>query len=149
MNREQIEAVTRRYYAGCNEADTDKIASCLTPDAVHYFPVGAPQGTFRGAAAIADGWRAFVAEFGSVWTIDDLVIDEQRGSVAIEWTHFKTKPGVRLRGIELCRFEDGRIAEIRACYACPVPDPGRSFELGDFDYSDRGYPVAAPAGARG
>lgn len=146
MTRDAMEAVIRRYYDGCNEADAAKIASCMTADAVHYFPAGASQGTFRGAAAIAAGWQQAVAQLGSVWTIDELAIDEVSGIAAIEWTHFKPKAGVHLRGIELCRFtDDGLISEIRACYACPVPAPDRSFELGDFDYGGRGYPLTPPA----
>ena len=49
-----LEATIRRYFDGCNEADAAKITGCMEPDAVHYFPAGAPQGTFVGAQAIAD-----------------------------------------------------------------------------------------------
>jgi ketosteroid isomerase-like protein len=140
-----MEAVVRRYYDGCNTADVAKMVSCFTPDATHYFPVDAPQGTFVGADAIAQGWKTFVERAGSQWTIDRLVTDEQAGEVAIEWTHWKRASGTHLRGAEICRFaDDGRISEIRAYYAVPVHDPARSFELGGFDYAARGYPLEPP-----
>jgi hypothetical protein len=133
ISRDQIERIIRKYYDGCNEADEGKIIECFTPGACHYFPVGAPQGTFFGAVAVAAGWRA-------------AVIDEGRGEAAIEWTHFKPAVGGHLRGVELCRFgEDGLIEEIRAFYACPEPKAGGTYELGDFDYRNRGYPLAPPA----
>ena len=62
----------------------DGWAACFTPDANHYFPAGAPQGTFVGATAIAQGWADVVARLDSRWTIDHLVIDVERRAVAIE-----------------------------------------------------------------
>ena len=146
LTRDHMERVIREYYDGCNEADVDKMLRCFTSDAVHYFPAGAPQGTFVGAQAIAEGWRGFVERIGSVWTIDALIVDEQAGEASIEWTHFKPAAGIRLRGVEHCRFTaDGLIAEIRAYYACPAAAEGVTHELGDFDYGGRGYPLVAPA----
>lgn len=143
--REEIEHVVRRYYDGCNEADREKMIGCLTADAVHYFPLEAPQGPFVGARAIAEGWKAAVSTLDSRWTIDSLVIDEQSRVAVVEWTHFKPQAGTRLRGAELCALtEDGRIREIRAYYACPVPEVARSWELGGFDYEARGYPTTRP-----
>jgi ketosteroid isomerase-like protein len=50
---QRMEALIRTYFEGCNEADAEKITSCFTPDAVHYFPPGMYDGPFRGAATIA------------------------------------------------------------------------------------------------
>ena len=47
-----MESVIRRYFEGCNEGSVDKIASCLLPDAIHYFPPGMYEGPFRGAQTI-------------------------------------------------------------------------------------------------
>jgi SnoaL-like domain len=144
--RAQIEAVIRRYFDGCNEADSEKIRSCFVPEAIHYFPAGAPQGRFVGAAAIAEGWGAAVATMGSIWTIDHIAIDEAQHEAVMEWTHFKPRLGTYLRGDEWYRFsEDVLICEIRAYYACPPVDQGRSYELGKFDYAGRGYATEAPA----
>ncbi len=107
---------------------------CIEPDAVHYFPAGAPQGTFVGAQAIADGWLRAVANLGSIWTIDRMLVDAPRLEAVIEWTHFKPKQGVYLRGDEWYVFSTaGLISEIRAYYACPTAtSPVRTHELGDF-----------------
>ncbi len=141
-----LEATIRRYFDGCNEADADKITGCMEPDAVHYFPAGAPQGTFVGAQAIATGWQRAVANLGSIWTIDRVLVDAAKLEAVIEWTHFKPKQSLYLRGDEWYLFSPaGLIREIRAYYACPTtPQPARTHELGDFAYAARGYPLEPP-----
>ena len=141
-----LEATIREYFDGCNEADREKIISCMEEDAVHFFPEGAPQGTFRGAEAIADGWLTAVKNLGSVWTIDRIIVDARKREAVIEWTHFKPVPGVYLRGDEWYVFsERGLIREIRAYYACPSStSPVKNHLLGDFDYESLGYPMVPP-----
>lgn len=143
----ELEATIRTYFDGCNEADAAKMTACMEADAVHYFPAGAPQGTFFGASAIAQGWLRAVASLGSIWTIDRAIVDAPRLQAVIEWTHFKPRQGIYLRGDEWYVFsEHGLIREIRAYYACPAAtDPIRSHELGDFDYAGRGYSMSAPS----
>jgi ketosteroid isomerase-like protein len=139
-----VETITR-YYEACNAANVDKMRECFATDAVHYFPAGAPQGTFRGADAIARGWRKAVERLDSRWTIDRFVLDELTFEAAIEWTHWKPNQRTRLRGAELfCFAPNGLISEIRAYYAAPAHDPPVVHELGDFDYAGRGYPMTAP-----
>jgi SnoaL-like domain len=142
-----LEATIREYFDACNEADAAKIRACFEPEGVHYFPAGAPQGSFVGAAAIANGWVAAVKNLGSIWTIDRIVVDSSRLEAVIEWTHFKPKQGLHLRGDEWYLFsERGLIREIRAYYACPpATAERRTHELGDFDYSGRGYPLTPPS----
>ena len=146
LSAEQMESVMRAYYDGCNEADEAKMMSYFTPEAVHYFPPGMYDGPFRGAAKIAERWRAAVANFGSYWTIDALVIDERQALATIEWTHFKTRQGTVLRGAELVVFDkdSGLIKEIRAYYASPQARDVERLELGGFDYAGRGYPLVSP-----
>jgi nuclear transport factor 2 (NTF2) superfamily protein len=146
MTREDLERAVRTYYDGCNEADADKMAACFAPDAVHYFPAGAAQGTFAGASAIATGWQRAVETLGSQWTIDRLSTDLERREVTVEWTHWKTARGGHLRGAEICRFDEaGLMTEIRAYYAAPASGHDAVHELGDFDYAGRDYPLAPPA----
>jgi ketosteroid isomerase-like protein len=142
-----LERTIRTYFEGCNEANIAKMTSCMEPDAVHYFPAGAPQGTFVSAQAIAAGWVRAVATLGSIWTIDRMIVDAARLEAVIEWTHFKPRQGIHLRGDEWYLFSAaGRIREIRAYYACPAAtNPVRTHEIGDFDYAGRGYPLAPPA----
>ena len=105
IDRLEREQVIRRYYAGCNTADRTLMLDCLSQDAVHYFPAGAPQGPFLGGEAIADGWIAAVAALDSRWTIDSMLVDEKRDEAVVEWTHFKSRLGTFLRGAELFRFD--------------------------------------------
>jgi hypothetical protein len=141
-----LEEKIRTYFEGCNEASIEKMISTMEPDAVHYFPAGAPQGTFAGARAIAEGWVRSVANLGSIWTIDRIIVDASRLEAVIEWTHFKPKQNIYLRGDEWYVFSTaGLIREIRAYYACPThTDPIRTHEIGNFDYAGRGYPLAPP-----
>ncbi len=142
-----LEATMREYFDGCNEASISKITACMEDNAVHYFPAGAPQGTFVGARAIAEGWLKAVEKFGSIWTVDRVIVDAERLEAVMEWTHFKPKMGVYLRGDEWYEFSSGGlITEIRAYYSCPSStDVIRSHELGDFNYESLGYPMSPPA----
>lgn len=99
-------------------------------------------GPWRGAEVIARRWAEAVRERGSSWTVDAIVVDEDRRQAVCEWTHVKADTQVVLRGAEWYDFDDhGSITEIRAYYASPqAPDLNR-LELGGFDYAGRGYPV--------
>jgi hypothetical protein len=145
-----IDALIRKYFDGCNEADIATIISCFTPDAVHYFPPGMYEGPFRGAKTIAEKWRGAVRTLGSYWSIDRLLIEPLSYQAVMEWTHYKTKHGTILRGIEWYELDaaSGLIKEIRAYYASPQAQGVERLELGGFDYEGRGYPIAPPPGAR-
>lgn len=147
LTAKSMEETIRKYFDDCNSGDVDAIASWFTPDAAHYFPAGSPFGVFRGARAIGEGWAKCVREIGSWWTVDHVIADPEKREAAIEWTHFKTRQNVYLRGDEWYRFtEDGKISEIRAYYACPIVTPEENHEIGDYPYAEWGYPMAAPEG---
>ena len=57
---DDMDMLIRRYFDGCNEADVEKMVSCFTSDAVHYFPPGMYEGPFRSAQTIAEKWRIAV-----------------------------------------------------------------------------------------
>ena len=97
-------------------------------------------------SAIAAGWVNAVRNLGSIWTIDRIIVDAPRLEAVIEWTHFKPKQGLHLRGDEWYIFSPrGLIREIRAYYSCPPSTTERrSHEIGDFDYRGRGYPMTPP-----
>ena len=91
LTAESMDALIRTYFDACNEADVDKIAACWEPDGVHYFPPGMYGGPFRRRAhEIGERWAIAVANFGSVWTVDQIITDAATGRAVIEWTHFKT-----------------------------------------------------------
>jgi ketosteroid isomerase-like protein len=138
-------ALIRRYFDACNEADYDKLVSCFTPDAVHYFPAGLPDIPWRGADTIARKWQWCVAELGSQWTIEKILVSHDSHEAVIEWTHWKSKLGTALRGDEWYVFdpETCRIKEIRAYYAAPADKTVTLNELVAFDYAARGYHLEA------
>ena len=143
--RERLIAVIQTYFDGCNEADREKMISCMSPSATHYFPDGSPFGAFRGAEAIARGWQDCVAKLDSRWTVDRVAVDLETNEAVIEWTHFKPAQRSFLRGAEWYRFDDqGLIVEIRAYYASPAHPGTAAHELGGFDYAGRGYPLDPP-----
>jgi methyltransferase len=145
-----MEKLMRTYFDACNAADVDKMMACFMPEAVHYFPPDMYDGPFVGARKIAEKWRDAVVNLGSYWSVDRLIVDPLSHQAVMEWTHFKTKQDKILRGIEWYEFDaaTGLISEIRAYYASPQAPSLQTLALGGFDYADRGYPAAPPAGAR-
>jgi hypothetical protein len=140
--RRQREQAVVTYFEACNEASREKFYSVLADNVIHYFPpqVGGP---YRGKEAVANLWIWFVKEKGSQWTIDRLVSDGRE--VAIEWTHFKTKVGERIRGAEWYEFDNsGKISEIRAYYAAPRDTSAAANELEGFPYTEKGFALRAP-----
>ena len=145
-----MEQVIRRYFEGCNESSYDKMVSCFIPDAIHYFPPDMYDGPWKGASKIANGWIEAVKNIGSYWTIDNLIIDPEKDEAVIEWTHFKTKSGITLRGAEWYLFDkkSGLIKELWAYYASPQDKQLKKLELKGMDYTGRGFPKSPPPGQR-
>ena len=145
LTGEAMERRVRDYFVACNSGLVDRIAAHFEPDAVHYFPPGMYQGPFRGGETIGQRWKAAVETLGSFWTVDQVICDPPTRRAVIEWTHFKRKSGVILRGDEWYIFSpSGLIQEIRAYYASPQDASLQALELGGFDYAGRGYPMKAP-----
>jgi hypothetical protein len=140
-----MEASIRAYFAACNSGDVERIAGFFEDDAVHYFPPGMYEGPFRGARTIALQWHDAVERLGSLWTVDQVICDPPTRRAVIEWSHFKRRQGVLLRGDEWYVFgARGLIREIRAYYASPQDASLKRLELGGFDYPGRGYPMDGP-----
>jgi methyltransferase len=139
--RAHMEQLIRKYFVACNAADRIGIESCFVREAIHYFPPGMYGGPFKGAAAIAERWCRAVADLGSRWAIDNILCDPATQQAVIEWSHYKAKQGVLLRGDEWYIFDaqTGLIREIRAYYASPQDRSLTRMELEGFSYSDRGY----------
>ena len=141
-----MEKVIRTYFEGCNESSYDKMMSCFIPDAIHYFPPDMYDGPWKGASKIANGWIEAVKNIGSYWTIDNLIVDPEKNEAVIEWTHFKTKLGITLRGAEWYLFDPatGLIKELWAYYASPQDKTLKTLELKGMDYTGRGFPKSPP-----
>lgn len=145
----KAEALIRRYFQACNDADYQGLVDCFTQDAVHYFPPGLPGAPWRSAHTIAEGWIWCVAHMGSRWTIEKILAAPDGREAVIEWTHWKTAIGEVLRGDEWYIFNDdvSRIVEIRAYYASPVNKADPINRLHAFDYEARGYALQPPSSA--
>lgn len=145
LTRDGMERWIRNYFDACNSGVVERIAAYFEPNGVHYFPPGMYEGPFVGAETIARKWRDAVETLGSYWTVDHVICDAETRRAVIEWTHFKRKRNVILRGDEWYIFSPrGRIQEIRAYYASPQESSLERLELGGFDYGGRGYPDEAP-----
>jgi methyltransferase len=142
---QRIERLIRESIRACNLADTNAIAACFTPDAVHYFPTGySPK--WSGASTIAENFSMVVRERRRCWTVDQVLVDVERYAGVLEWTSFAGHSDSIMRGVDLFLFDPQtlRIQEVRPYTAAPVqPDMARQ-ELGDFDYAGRGYPTSRP-----
>ncbi len=144
--RAHMRALITSYFDACNEADVDRIEACFVPDGTHYFPPGMYGGAWRGARLIAERWANSVATKGSAWSVDRIACEPESDQAVIEWTHYKTREGTVLRGIEWYVFDPGtgQIAEIRAYYAAPQDPSLQRLELDGFDYAGRGYQMESP-----
>ena len=149
-NKISMEQTIRKYFEGCNESSYDKMVSFFIPDAVHYFPPDMYDGPWKGASKIANGWIEAVKNIGSYWTIDNLIVDPERDGAVFEWTHFKTKLAITLRGAEWYSFDSktGLIKELWAYYASPQDQQLKHLELKGMDYTGRGFPKSPPPGQR-
>jgi len=134
LTADLMEKTIRAYFDACNTGNAEQVMAFFTEEGTHYFPEGSPFGTLTGATC--------VQELGSFWTVDNFVGDPQSGKAVIEWTHFKKKSGLILRGDEWYQFTpEGKISEIRAYYASPTHAGVKEHRIGGFDYQGRGYPL--------
>ena len=87
LDQQKYPALIRRYFAACNEADYDKLISCFTPDAAHYFTAGLLDIPWRSADTIARKWIWCVETLRSQWTIEKILASHDSHEAVIEWTH--------------------------------------------------------------
>jgi SnoaL-like protein len=137
----RLEHAVRAYIDACNDGDATVIAACFCPEAVHYIP-SSPK--WSGAGTIGNNFTKMVRELGYRWTVDQLLVDDDRCAVALEWSSYRNPEHTRIvRGVDWIVFDPQtlRIREIRPYIASPPhPDLARH-EQKDFDYVGRGYPA--------
>ncbi len=142
---EKIEELLRRYFDGCNRADSNSISECFIENAVHFY--APPNRALRGARTLGDYFQDRVERSGFHWTIDQLFVDPLRDRAVIEWSRFDNLDDKVTRGVDLFfleKFEKRfQIKEIHAYWAAPWKE-GEHNEMVDFDYESRGYPIRKP-----
>lgn len=119
--RESLVTIARRWVElGWQRGDAEGVLALYAPD---FVDLGNPSGRPGTAAENVVGIRELYVAFPDfTTTIDDLIVDEIAGSVAIRWsatgthrgTYFGAEPTGRqitFAGIETLRVRDGLIIE--------------------------------------
>jgi steroid delta-isomerase-like uncharacterized protein len=120
-DREALETAARRWIeAGWQRGDAGATLALYAPDFVDLaHPSGRPATGAENVAGIRDLYAAF-PDFRA--EIDELIVDEREGRVAVRWSATGTHRGaffgvaptgrrIAFRGIETLRIRDGLIAE--------------------------------------
>jgi ketosteroid isomerase-like protein len=131
----ELLAHVKGYYEALSQGDADEVASYFTDDATHYYTRLGP----HHGRQIADNAALGVKHLDAQWIFEHGIDDGHEA--VIEWTMLWTDPksGERRldRGTEWFRFEDGKIAEVRAYHHSD--EKNRSGDLLGFDHAGRGY----------
>src|SRR3954454_2031522 len=135
MGSELLDHV-RGYYDALNRGAPEEVASFFTEDATHYYTRLGPH---HGNQTLGEYTKFAVEHLKAHWILEHGIDDGNEA--VIEWTLLWTDPksGQRRldRGTEWFRFEDGKIAEVRAYHHSN--EKNRSGDLLGFDHAGRGY----------
>jgi ketosteroid isomerase-like protein len=105
--------VVRRFNDAFNRRDVNAVMELMTDDVVFENTGPAPEGTrVSGHTNMREHWRTFfLANPDALFEEEEIVAAGDR--VVVRWTYRKQKDGKpwHLRGIDLFRVRDGRIAE--------------------------------------
>jgi steroid delta-isomerase-like uncharacterized protein len=119
-SRHQLEEIAHRWIVeGWQQGRVDMVDELHSPDFVDHDAAGRAPGREGFKQGITDLYGGFPDLFT---VIEDLVVDPDRGSVAIRWTANGTHQGtfmglpptgnrVSFKGIEIIRLYEGRIVE--------------------------------------
>ena len=115
--------LARRLYAVTTSGNVDELEALLSEDVVDHGVGGPEEEDLRGSGAVREDVLAFRKAFPDVViTVEDVFAAASGDRVAVRWrltgTHQDTFQGipasgrsVSMRGIDVLRIEDGRIAE--------------------------------------
>lgn len=119
--RERLDSIARRWIElGWQQGDADAVLTLYAPGFIDLGnPSGRPGTAEENVAGIRELYTAF-PDFDT--TIEDLIIDETVGSIAIRWSAIGTHRGpflgaaptgqrITFAGIETLRVRDGLIVE--------------------------------------
>src|SRR5438046_471881 len=118
MSTERNKDVARQYYVRVlNDGDVDLLDELAAEKYEEHDPV---PGQNTGRRGLKDRVRILLDAFGQTFTIEDAVAEDDR--VVVRWTGRGTHSGefmgipptgksFTIAGIDVIRFEDGRMAE--------------------------------------
>jgi predicted ester cyclase len=127
MSTEANKDLVRKLFdEGFNQRALGLVDELVAADFVGHFLGGSPatrgqegfRGWMTGVFAALPDWRG---------TLDDVIAEGDR--VAFRWTVEGTPEGragagrITQQGIEICRYADGRLAELWHCQDAPQPQP--------------------------
>jgi len=111
--REATLAAVSRFNQALNAHDLEAVMAAMTDDCVFENTAPAPDGTrFVGRPAVRAYWAAFLAQAPDArFTVEEMLVSGDR--CIVRWIYHKTKDGVpwHLRGVDLFRVRDGKVAE--------------------------------------
>ena len=103
----------RKFNDAFNSHDVDGIMSVMTDDCIFESTAPPPDGVrYNGKDAVREYWQKFFGNSPDAYfETEEIFADENR--CVVRWIYRKTKEGKpwHLRGIDLFRVHDGKIAE--------------------------------------
>lgn len=113
MSTAETLTAVRKFNEAFNDHDVEGIMETMTDDCVFESTAPAPDGLrLEGKAAVKEYWIAFFDRSPDArFETEEIFADEHR--CVVRWIYRKTKNGApwHLRGIDLFRIRDGKIAE--------------------------------------
>jgi ketosteroid isomerase-like protein len=103
--------VIRRFNEAFNRHDVDGVMALMTADCVFENTLPAPDGErFQGADAVRAFWRKFFGSTpGARFEAEEVFAAGDRG--VVRWVFSWDDRGGHVRGVDVIRVRDGRVAE--------------------------------------
>lgn len=106
-------SAVNRFNAAVNQQDVDAVMAAMTDDCIFENTSPSPDGTrYEGYQPVKEFWEKFFHNSPTArFATEEMIAFEDR--CIVRWVYHKTKEGVpwHLRGIDLFRVENGKIAE--------------------------------------
>lgn len=101
-----------RFNEAFNQHDVDAVMAAMTPDCV-FEDTSPPHGArHEGAPAVRAAWEAFFAASPTAhFDAEDVIVAGDRCVVQWHYTWTDDQGGGSVRGVDVLRVRDGRIAE--------------------------------------
>ncbi|MDQ2843515.1 MAG: ester cyclase [Bryobacteraceae bacterium] len=118
MSQERNIETLKRFSEAVNSGELQKLGQLVAPGVVEHDPVPGQESTPQGYVWFFERFRTSFPDLNL--NVDHMVADEHNVAIAytITGTHkgeFQGVPAtgqrIKARGLEICRFEDGKIAE--------------------------------------